>query len=114
MVGLDVPVIPVEHQYIVTEAHPANRGERKKQGLPEMGRGWRESDSSWYMREEKWRAPLAPAPIRAWRARSAMWTGPFPDDSEYELFQGEDLERLMPHIETAITRVPAFGEVWHQ
>ena len=32
------------------------------------------------------------------------------DDSEYELFQ-EDLERLMPHIETAIARVPAFGEV---
>ena len=23
MVGLDVPVIPVEHQYIVTEPHPA-------------------------------------------------------------------------------------------
>ena len=32
------------------------------------------------------------------------------DEAEYELFQ-EDLERLMPHIETAIARVPAFGEV---
>jgi dimethylglycine dehydrogenase len=32
------------------------------------------------------------------------------DQSEYELFQ-EDLDRLGPHIETAITRVPAFGEV---
>ncbi len=32
------------------------------------------------------------------------------DESEYELFQ-EDLDRLMPHIETAIARVPAFGEV---
>ncbi len=31
-------------------------------------------------------------------------------DSEYELFQ-EDLERLAPHIETAIARVPAFGEL---
>ena len=31
-------------------------------------------------------------------------------ESEYELFQ-EDLERLAPHIETAIARVPAFGEV---
>jgi len=31
-------------------------------------------------------------------------------DSEYELFQ-EDLERLAPHIEGAIHRVPAFGEV---
>ena len=35
--------------------------------------------------------------------------GPDPQ-SEYELFQ-EDLDRLAPHIETAITRVPAFGEV---
>ena len=33
-----------------------------------------------------------------------------PTDSEYELFQ-EDLDRLAPHIETAIARVPAFGEV---
>ena len=31
-------------------------------------------------------------------------------DSEYELFP-EDLDRLAPHIETAIKRVPAFGEV---
>jgi len=31
-------------------------------------------------------------------------------DSEYELFQ-EDLDRLAPHIEGAIHRVPAFGEV---
>lgn len=30
--------------------------------------------------------------------------------SEYELFQ-EELDRLMPHIETAMVRVPAFGEV---
>ena len=31
-------------------------------------------------------------------------------DSEYELFQ-EDLDRLAPHLEGAIHRVPAFGEV---
>ena len=50
MLGLDIPVIPVEHQYIVTEPHPAIL-ERKAKGLPEMG-VLRESDSSWYMREE--------------------------------------------------------------
>jgi len=44
MVGLDVPVIPVEHQYIVTEAHPAIQ-ERRQKGLPEMG-VLREADSS--------------------------------------------------------------------
>ena len=104
MVGLRVPVIPVEHQYIVTEAHPAIL-ERKAKGLPEMG-VLRESDSSWYMREEAGGLLLGPyehgAPV-------CYVDGPS-DASEYELFQ-EDLERLMPHIETAITRVPAFGEV---
>ena len=50
MVGLDIPVIPVEHQYIVTEPHPALQ-QRKQEGLPEMG-VLRESDGSWYLREE--------------------------------------------------------------
>ncbi len=104
MVGLDVPVIPVEHQYIVTEPHPAIR-ERQAQGLPEMG-VLREADSSWYMREENGGLLLGPyekgAPCCYMDAPS--------DESEYELFQ-EDLDRLAPHIETAITRVPAFGEV---
>ncbi|MDA9190958.1 FAD-binding oxidoreductase, partial [Alphaproteobacteria bacterium] len=44
MVGLDIPVIPVEHQYIVTEPHPAIQ-ERQAQGLPEMG-VLRESDGA--------------------------------------------------------------------
>ena len=50
MLGLDIPVMPVEHQYLVTEPHPAIQ-QRRRAGLPEMG-VLRESDSSWYMREE--------------------------------------------------------------
>ncbi len=104
MVGLEVPVIPVEHQYIVTEPHPAIL-ERRKQGLPEMG-VLRESDSSWYMREENGGLLLGPYE----RGAPCCYVDGPSDDSEYELFQ-EDLERLMPHVETAIARVPAFGEV---
>jgi dimethylglycine dehydrogenase len=104
MVGLDVPVIPVQHQYIVTEQHPAIMA-RKAQGLPEMG-VLRESDSSWYMREEAGGLLLGPYEAGA---PACYIDGPSPH-SEYELFQ-EDLERLTPHIETAIARVPAFGEV---
>ncbi|MFO1150905.1 MAG: FAD-dependent oxidoreductase [Alsobacter sp.] len=104
MVGLDIPVIPVEHQYIVTEPHPAIL-ERHRLGLPEMG-VLRESDSAWYMREEAGGLILGPyekgAPV-------CYVDGP-DKESEYELFQ-EDLERLEPHIEAAIVRVPAFGEV---
>ncbi|MEM8877908.1 MAG: FAD-dependent oxidoreductase, partial [Pseudomonadota bacterium] len=104
MVGLDVPVIPVEHQYIVTEPHPEIVA-RQKAGEPEMG-VLRESDSSWYMREENGGLILGPYEFGA---PCCYVDGP-DAESEYELFQ-EDLERLEPHIETAIERVPAFGEV---
>ncbi len=104
MLGLDIPVIPVEHQYIVTEPHPEIL-ERQKQGLPEMG-VLRESDASYYMREENGGLILGPYEKGA---PCCYVDGPSPD-AEYELFQ-EDLERLEPHIEAAINRVPAFGEV---
>jgi dimethylglycine dehydrogenase len=103
MVGLNIPVIPVEHQYIVTEAHPDIQA-RHKDGEPEMG-VLRDSEGRWYMREEAGGLILGPyetgAPV-------CYLDGPS-DESEYELFQ-EDLERLEPHIESAIHRVPAFGE----
>jgi dimethylglycine dehydrogenase len=104
MVGLDVPVIPVQHQYLVTEPHPAIVA-RQKAGLPEMG-VLRESDSSWYMREENGGLLLGPYEKNA---PCCYVDGP-DADSEYELFQ-EDLDRLAPHIEAAIARVPIFGEV---
>ncbi len=104
MLGLKIPVIPVEHQYIVTEAHP-DIVARKEQGLPEMG-VLRDSNASWYMREERGGLLLGPYEKGA---PACYVDGPAPD-AEFELFQ-EDLERLEPHIESAIFRVPAFGEV---
>ena len=104
MVGLDVPVIPVEHQYIVTEPHP-EIVKRKEVGEPEMG-VLRESDGSWYMREENGGLILGPYE----KGAPACYIDGPDSDSEYELFQ-EDIERLEPHIESAIHRVPAFGEV---
>ena len=104
MVGLDVPVIPVEHQYIVTEPHPELR-KRKEAGLPEMG-VLRESDGSWYLREENNGFILGPYEKGA---PACYVDGPDPR-AEYELFQ-EDIERLEPHIEAAMNRVPAFAEV---
>ncbi|MFC3227925.1 FAD-dependent oxidoreductase [Marinibaculum pumilum] len=104
MVGLDVPVQPVEHQFIVTEAHPEIQA-RRRAGLPEMG-VLRESDGSWYMREEAGGLLLGPYETGA---PCCYLDGPA-GDVEYELFQ-EDLDRLAPHIESAIHRVPAFGEL---
>lgn len=104
MVGLDVPVIPVEHQYIVTEPHPELQ-QRKKDGLPEMG-VLRESDGSWYLREENGGFILGPYEKGA---PCCYVDGPDPR-AEYELFQ-EDIDRIEMHIEAAMNRVPAFAEV---
>ncbi len=104
MVGVDVPVIPVEHQFIVTEPHPEILA-RQARGEPEMG-VLRESDGSWYMREEAGGLLLGPYE----KGAPACYVDGPDADAEYELFQ-EDLERLEPHIESAMNRVPAFGEV---
>ncbi len=104
MVGLDIPVIPVEHQYIVTEPHPAIMARRAK-GLPEMG-VLRESDAAYYMREEAGGLLLGPYEIGA----PACYVDGPAAESEYELFP-DALERLEPYIMAAMARVPAFGEV---
>ena len=104
MVGLDIPVLPVQHQYLVTESH-ADIQARRARGLPEMG-VLRESDGSWYMREEAGGLLLGPYEQGA---PACYVDGPHPQ-SEYELFDA-DLDRLAPHIESAMRRVPAFAEL---
>ena len=102
MVGLDLPTIPVEHQYLVTDTIPELE-ERKAQGLPEMP-VLRESDASYYMREERQGLILGPyekdAP--AWAVDGV------PEGFGQELLP-PDVDRLEPHIEAAINRVPMFG-----
>ena len=104
MVGLDIPVIPVEHQFIVTEPHPSVVA-RHAEKLPEMP-VLRESDNSWYLREENKGFILGPYEQGA---PCCYIDGPS-TQAEYELFE-PDLERLEPHIEAAMNRVPAFAEV---
>ncbi len=101
MVGLDIPVIPVEHQYIVTE--PIQElVERKAQGLPEMA-VLRESDASYYMREERQGLILGP-----YEKGAPCWaTDGVPEGFGQELLP-PDLDRLAPHIDAAIKRVPIF------
>lgn len=104
MVGLDLPIIPVQHQYIVTDEIPEIM-ERRKQGLPEMG-VLRGSDNSWYMREERGGFILG---VYEKGAPACYIDGPAAD-AERELFP-EDIERLESHINSAIERVPCFGKV---
>ena len=103
MVGLELPVMPVQHQYIVTESHP-DLSARAEQGLPEMA-VLREADGSWYLREENQGFILGPYEQGA---PCCYLDGP-DESAQYELFQ-EDIARLEPHIEAAMNRVPAFAE----
>ncbi len=104
MVGLDIPVLPVQHQYIVTEPHESIQA-RHRDGLPEMG-VLRESDGSWYMREEAGGLLLGPYE----KGAPACYVDGPSTESRYELFES-DIDRLAPHIESAIHRVPIFGEL---
>ena len=65
----------------------------------------RGSDGAWYMREEAGGLILGPYE----KGAPACYVDGPSKDCEYELFQ-EDLDRLGPHIEHAINRVPIFGE----
>ena len=103
MVGLDIPVIPVEHQYLVTEEIP-ELVERRKAGLPEMA-VLRESDASYYMREERQGLILGP-----YEKGAPCWAvDGVPDGFGQELLP-PDIDRLGPHIEAAMARVPVFAQ----
>ena len=104
MVGLDLPVIPVQHQYIVTEPHPALVA-RHEQGLPELA-VLREPAASYYMREERQGLILGPYE----KGAPACFLDGVPKSWGQDLFPG-DLDRLQSHIERAIERVPIFAEV---
>ena len=104
MVGLDIPVIAVEHQYLVTEPAPELE-ERKRQNLPELA-VLRESDASYYMREERQGYILGPYE----KGAPAWAVDGVPDTFGQELLP-PDIDRLEPHIHAAINRVPSFGKV---
>ena len=101
MVGLQIPAIPVEHQYIVTDVDPVLKEyrDRGNKELPIL----RESDSQYYFREERMGWILGPYEKHA----PACFVDGVPDTFEKDLFEG-DLERLMPHVEAAMARVPSF------
>ena len=66
----------------------------------------RDSDASWYLREEAGGLILGPYE----KGAPACYVEGPDENSEYELFQ-EDLDRISEHIESAIFRVPIFGEL---
>jgi dimethylglycine dehydrogenase len=98
--GLNVPAIPVEHQYIVYDQSPELKAYRDGGGR-ELA-VLRESDKSYYLREERMGWILGPYE----KGAPARFADGVPDWFGRSLFPG-DLERLLPHVEAAMRRVPA-------
>jgi len=100
MFGLNLPAIPVEHQYIVYDESPELKAYRQSGGR-ELA-VLRESDKSYYLREERMGWILGPYEAGA----PARFADGVPDWFGKSLFPG-DLDRLLPHVEAAQRRVPA-------
>jgi dimethylglycine dehydrogenase len=100
MLGLNVPAIPVEHQYIVYDESPELKAYRQGGGR-ELA-VLRESDQSYYLREERMGWILGPYE----KGAPARFADGVPDWFGRSLFPG-DLERLLPHVEAAQRRVPS-------
>ena len=102
MFGINVPSIPVEHQYIVYDESPELKAYRRNGGR-ELA-VLRESDQSYYLREERMGWILGPYEAGA----PARFADGVPGWFGKSLFEG-DLERLLPHIEAAQRRVPSLA-----
>jgi dimethylglycine dehydrogenase len=98
--ALNVPAIPVEHQYIVYDQSPELKAYRNAGGR-ELA-VLRESDKSYYLREERMGWILGPYE----KGAPARFADGVPDWFGRSLFPG-DLDRLLPHVEAAMRRVPA-------
>ena len=96
MAGINVPLQPVKHQYIITE---------KVEGLSADAATIRDPDRRTYFKEEVGGLVMGgyePDPI-AWT------TGDVPDDFQFQLFD-DDWDHFEQHLSQAIARVPALAD----
>ena len=100
MMGLNIPSVPVLHQYLVTDTVPAIAG-RLAQGLPELPI-IRDPEESWYVRQERDGLILGP-----YEKEAQVWSvDGVPPEFGADLMP-PDLDRVEHIIEAAMARVPA-------
>src|SRR6056297_2681282 len=99
LLGIKIPAIPVEHQYIITEPDPALVEYRKT--MPEHP-VLRDADAKWYVREERGGWMLGPYEYGA----PARFEYAVPDSFRADLFP-LDLERIEEEYMSMIHRIPS-------
>ena len=100
LLGLKLPAIPVEHQFIVTEPDPA-LVEWRRAGNPEHP-VLRDADAKWYVREERGGWILGPYE----RGAPARFAYGVPDSFRADLFP-LDLDRIEAEYMSMIHRIPS-------
>ncbi|ALG89279.1 MULTISPECIES: GcvT family protein [Actibacterium] len=103
LLGLTLPAIPVEHQFIVTEPDPALVEYRKTHGEHPV---LRDADAKWYVREERGGWILGPYE----RGAPARFEYGCPDTFRADLFP-LDLDRIEAEYLSMIHRIPSSEEV---
>ncbi|MBX2840092.1 MAG: FAD-dependent oxidoreductase [Gammaproteobacteria bacterium] len=99
--GKFLPMVSMEHQYLVTESIPELE---QHDGLIPLVR---DPDDSYYLRQEKTGLILGPYEMGA----TPHWAdGKLPDNFAYQLYP-DDLDRLEWYIEQAVERMPILGTV---
>ena len=101
MVGSYVPLVNLQHQYLITDSHPEIAALSKE--LPVT----RDSIAASYIRQEGSGFLIGPYETRGskpWALDGVDWS------FDRELFEG-DLERLMPWLERCMDIFPLFKEV---
>ena len=96
MAGINVPLQPVKHQYIITDPIA---------GLSPDAPTFRDPDRRTYFKEE-----VGGLVMGGYEPNPQPWvTGDVPDDWEFRLF-GDDFDHFEQHMEQAMFRVPALAE----
>ncbi|MGI9405389.1 MAG: GcvT family protein [Hyphomicrobiaceae bacterium] len=103
MMGVDIPVVPMLHQYVVTDRVPAIAG-RIADGQPELP-VIRDPEESWYVRQERDGFIIGP-----YEKDGVPWSvDGVPPEFGMELLP-PDLDRISHIVEMAMARIPALAD----
>ncbi|GAB1298442.1 Dimethylglycine dehydrogenase, mitochondrial [Apodemus speciosus] len=100
MIGLEHPLIPVQHQYVVTSTIPEVKALKRE--LPVL----RDLEGSYYLRQERDGLLFGPYESQEKMKLQASWVAHgVPPGFGKELFES-DLDRIADHLEAAMEMIP--------
>ncbi|XP_077995308.1 dimethylglycine dehydrogenase, mitochondrial-like [Glandiceps talaboti] len=99
MVGIEVPMMAMQHQYIVTSSIPEVNGLSRE--LPVL----RDLEGSYYVRQERTGLLVGPYENQDNLKQQTEWLKGVPPGFGRELFES-DLDRISEHLEVAMETIP--------